>query len=71
MKRLLKHLVWVAAILVAVTCITACSKWGTPYESMDKDGFNVSVRFDSNGGMFAGANDVCVVDVFNLETNMN
>ena len=68
MKRLLKHLVWVAAILVAVTCITACSKWGTPYESMDKDGFNVSVRFDSNGGMFAGANDVCVVDVFNLET---
>ena len=67
MKKILKYVVWVAALIVAVTCITSCSKWGTPYEEIDKDGYNVSVRFDSNGGMFAGANNVCVVDVFKLE----
>ncbi len=67
MKKILKYVVWVAALLVAVTCITSCSKWGTPYEEIDKDGYNISVRFDSNGGMFAGANNVCVVDVFKLE----
>ena len=74
MKKILNYVILVAALIVAVTCITACSQWDTPYDGMSEDGYNISIRYDANGGMFAGTNDVTVVDVFRLEdakTNEN
>ena len=54
-------------MLLGIVCLVAsCSQWDTPYDKLDKDGYNVSVRFDANGGIFAGTEDVYIVDVFNL-----
>ena len=61
-------------LLIAVCFVASCSQWDTPYDSLNKDGYNVSVRFDANGGMFAETPNVYVVDVFNLDslkTNAN
>ncbi len=54
-----------ALLVLAIVALAACSKWEKPYTSADADGYTVSVRFDANGGMFAGTNDVYLVDVFN------
>lgn len=67
MKRKWIVTVWLAALLLAVTLLCGCSQWETPYGALDKDGHTVSVRFDANGGVFAGTKDVFVVDVFNPE----
>ena len=56
----------IAVMLLAVCVVASCSQWDTPYDSLDKDGYNVSVRFEANGGIFAGTEDVYIVDVFNL-----
>ena len=61
-------------LLIAVCFVASCSQWDTPYDSLGKDGYNVSVRFDANGGLFAETPNVFVVDVFNLDnvkTNAN
>lgn len=56
-----------ALVLLAAGCFTACSKWDTPYKTLDKSGYTVSVRFDANGGSFAGSpEEVYVIDVFNI-----
>jgi len=57
-----------ALIVSAIVALTACSKWEKPYTNADADGYTVSVRFDANGGMFAGTNDVFLVDVFHPAT---
>jgi len=67
MKRKWIVTVLLAALLLAVGLLCGCSQWETPYSSLDKDGHTVSVRFDANGGVFAGTKDVFVVDVFNPE----
>lgn len=68
MKKQLKLICMVTLLAAVVILITACGKWGDTYAQLDESGYSVSVRFDANGGMFEGANDVFVVDVFNLET---
>lgn len=67
MKKHLKLLCLTALLLAVISCITACGKWGDTYAKLDDEGYTVSVRFDANGGVFAGTNDVSVVDVFNLD----
>lgn len=67
MKKRLKLLCVVSLLAAVVTLITACGKWEDTYAELDKQGYSLSVRFDANGGMFEGANDVFVVDVFNLD----
>ena len=69
MKRKLKIICSALLICAAVTILTACAKWDTPYQALDDMGYTVSVRFDANGGVFAGTNDVFVVDVFSSEDN--
>ena len=64
MKRKLKIICLAALICAAVTTFTACARWGSPYQTLDEQGYTVSVRYDANGGVFAGTNDVFVVDVF-------
>lgn len=52
-------------------CLCACSdNWESPYDSLDREGYNISVRFDANGGVFAGTNDVYIVDVYNAENGV-
>lgn len=52
-------------------CLCACSdNWESPYDSLEQDGYNVSVRFDANGGVFAGTNDVYIVDVYSTENGV-
>lgn len=65
MKRLIKICVSAGLLLTAILAVSSCSgNWEPPYEDLNKNGFNVSVRFDANGGVFAGTNDVYIVDVF-------
>ena len=53
-------------VLAVISVIKGFTLWDTPYESLDKEGYTVSVRFDANGGSFAGSpNEVYIVDVFN------
>ncbi len=67
MKKAIKYLI--LAALAALTCFTAasCSQWDTPYVELAEKGYNVSVKFDANGGVFAGTKDVYIIDVFNLD----
>lgn len=67
MKKQIKTICLVFLLPVLLLCVTACANWETPYTSMNEDGYCVSVRFDANGGRFAGTPDVFVVDVFNPE----
>ena len=69
MKRTIKNFI-TAAVLAAVTLtLCACSEnWEAPYASFDSEGYTVSVRFDVNGGLFAGTNDVSIVDVYSGES---
>ncbi|MBQ9151358.1 MAG: hypothetical protein IJX72_03835, partial [Clostridia bacterium] len=53
-------------VLAIVAIINGFSLWNTPYVGLDETGYTVSVRFDANGGSFAGSpEEVYVVDVFN------
>lgn len=65
MKKMWKYLCATAVLCVAAVGATGCHQWDTPYEKLDETGYTVSVRFDANGGVFAGTKDVSVVDVFN------
>ncbi len=67
MRKLWKYLIATAVLCTAAVAATGCSQWDTPYEKLDQTGYTVSVRFDVNGGVFAGTKDVYVVDVFNTE----
>ena len=48
--------------------MTACSQWDLPYVGFDETGYTVSVRYELNGGTYAGADGVSVVDVFELDS---
>lgn len=64
MKKQVKLLCLAALLLAVIACITACGKRDEPYTGLDEQGYTISIRFDVNGGMFAGINDVSVVDVY-------
>lgn len=66
-KKGIVRILAIATVLIAAGCFTACSQWATPYNTLNEDGYTVSVRFDANGGSFAGSpEEVYVVDVFNI-----
>lgn len=74
MNNKIKYLLITVMLLIAVCFVASCSQWDTPYDTLGEGGYNVSVRFDPNGGSFSGAENVNVVDVFNLDnqkTNAN
>ncbi len=66
----MKHKIGILLLLFALVCVAwslvGCSD-NTPYGGLDKAGYDVSVRFDINGGFFAGTGGVTLVDVFNSE----
>lgn len=66
MKKRMKLLTAAGLILLLGLCCTACgNEWDAPYPALDDEGYTVSVKYDANGGVFAGTNNVTVVDVFN------
>lgn len=67
MKKKLLTALALAVLAACVLALSACSQWDTPYSDLDKEGADISVRFDPNGGMFASASGVTVVDVFRAE----
>ncbi len=66
MKTIWKYLGAIALAALAAVAVTGCSQWDIPYESLDEQGYTVSVRFDANGGVFAATENVSVVDVYSL-----
>ncbi|MBO5294867.1 MAG: hypothetical protein J6B71_06485 [Clostridia bacterium] len=68
MKKIIKLFLMTVLLGLAIVTLSACADWELPYVDADAEGYTVSVRFDANGGMFAGTNNVYVVDVFNPAT---
>lgn len=68
MKMKRKFITMIALMTLLIVSLSACSdNWEAPYASLDGNTGSVSVRFDANGGMFAGTSDVSIVDVFQLD----
>lgn len=65
MKRNVKSIL--LCLLLAVTAVLAvgCGAEETPYEINDAENYNVSVKFDANGGTFT-TNTPVIVDSFNI-----
>ena len=56
-----------AAVAIVVGIVIAIINAGkTYYDGYEKDGYTVSVKFDSNGGTFKGSNST-IVDLYNPE----
>ena len=60
-KIILLCLLVVAVLVVAVGCGDA-----DPYKDNDGDRYNVSVRFDANGGSFTTTDTPVIVDSYNI-----
>ena len=65
MNRKLKMLLLALLILTAVPFLTGCAQEENPYVINDAENFNVSVKFDANGGFFT-TNTSVIVDSFNI-----
>ena len=60
-----KAILFTLLLLVTVLFVAGCSQEATPYQINDADGYNVSVRFDANGGFF-GTNTTVIVDSYDI-----
>lgn len=65
-KKLLIAIVIALCLIVALT-VVSCNQWDTPYKQLNKDGNSVSVKFLTNGGVFAGTPDITIVDAFSID----
>lgn len=65
MKIKNRTILMVCLLLAAMLLISGCAGEKTPYEINDEDDFNVSVKFDANGGLFT-TNTSVIVDAFNI-----
>ncbi len=66
MKRITKILFVSLLLLLVSACIVSCSS-NDAYKKINKEGYNVSVKFDIGKGMFEGRSELVLVDVFNLD----
>ncbi len=65
MKKI-KYLSFVLLATSIVFLLAGCTETATPYETNNKDGYSVSVKFDANGGTFT-TNTSVIVDSFNVD----
>lgn len=66
MRQKIKSLIFVLLAVTFVFLLSGCGEKLTVYESNNLEGYNVSVKFDANGGLFAdNVNNLAVVDSFN------
>ncbi len=60
-----KMLLAACLIVLTLLCVSGCSGEATPYEINDQDNYNVSIRYDANGGQFT-TNTSIIMDTFNI-----
>ena len=65
MKLKKKSFLILCLLLVTILLVSGCADKKSPYEINDGDNFNVSVKFDANGGLFT-TNTSVIVDSFNI-----
>ena len=61
----IKAVLTAALLILAVLVMAGCGEEATPYQLNDADGYQVSVKFDANGGYF-GTNTYVIVDAYNI-----
>lgn len=67
MKKKISLFGLVLLLLTAVLCLASCSQWEPPYSSLGDEGYNISVRYDANGGIMKGRDGVSIVEVFSKD----
>ena len=65
MKQRIKVLLLTLLTLGTLALVTGCGSEQTPYQVNDSENYNVSVKFDANGGTFT-TNTSVIVDSFNI-----
>lgn len=65
MKLKIKAVLLAVFILTALACISSCSAEVDQYAKNDTDNYNVSVKYDANGGFFT-TNTSVIVDSYNI-----
>ena len=65
MMRKWNKILVVVLVLAAMAMMAGCAGQETPYEINDEQGYQVSVKFDANGGSFT-TNTTVIVDSYNL-----
>lgn len=64
MNKKIRVILLAAIALITVLLVTSCD--GSPYGSYDNSGYNVSVKYDANGGTFTAGTSV-IVDTYSLQ----
>ncbi len=67
MNLKMKTTLTVLTLLAAIFFMTACSSEENPYQVNDAENYNVSVKYDANGGTFT-TNTSVIVDSYNIST---
>lgn len=67
MKKKTKWMLGLAVACGATLALAGCTGDQSPYTGLDSEKYNVSVRYDSNGGNFAYRENVEIVHVYSLE----
>ena len=65
MNRKLKAILMALVLLVTCLFVTGCAQEENPYVKNDGENYNVSVKFDANGGFFT-TNTSVIVDSYNI-----
>ena len=66
MKKLLLSIFTLVFTLLGVVALSACEQWDNPYESYDKNGSYLSVRYVANGGTI-NSDSKAMVDVHSID----
>lgn len=65
MKQTMKAILLAVMTLAMLFVVAGCAANSNPYRDNDAAGYNVSIKFDANGGFFA-TNTAVIVDSYNL-----
>ena len=65
MIKHLRHSFCTCLVLLVLFALASCGVT-TPYDEYDEEGYNVSVKYDANGGMFT-TNTETIVDTYSLD----
>ena len=65
MNKKLRVILLAVIALITVLLVTSCD--GSPYADYDKAGYEVSVKYDANGGTFTAGTSV-IVDTYSLNS---
>ena len=65
MNQKIKAMALAALLLVTLIFVTGCAQEQSPYELNTMEGYNVSVKYDANGGFFT-TNTAVIVDSYDI-----